>query len=373
MKTVYYTFLATLFITYSCNAEEPELPFEEPKNEQTIRELVDEVFPEGNLIVGAACHEHFLGTQTEEILDREFSYVTPAGEFKQSYVHPEPGVWSWEKSDKWVNHCRVNNQVMRLHAPIGPQCSPWAKDDSRTAEELEQNLTEYVTAICKRYNNSTHVRWLDVVNETVYHTDGSWFGPDQGNETWNNPWTQIGFDESHELRPPLYIKKAFEIANEYGSNLKLIINQHGEMEPFIWDKIKKLVAYLRENNLRVDGLGWQAHVWLGWEKQPGNLEKLAELIDWCHENDLEFHITEFNVWLKQEDLNKLNAQAETFYEITKTVAEKQQTGFVGINFWHIRGVETINKDRDGCLWAEDYQPKEAYFKIKEALCEASSE
>ena len=168
-----------------------------------------------------------MGTRTETILDSEFGYVTPANDFKQSYVHPEPGVWKWEKSDTWLNHCRENNQVMRLHAPISPQCSPWAKDDSRTAGELEQNLEEYMTAICQRYNDSSQVKWLDVVNETVYHTDGSWFGPKPGNDSWENPWPKIGYDETSELRPPLYIKKAFEIANEYGTNLKLIINQHG--------------------------------------------------------------------------------------------------------------------------------------------------
>ncbi|HKJ80179.1 MAG TPA: endo-1,4-beta-xylanase, partial [Prolixibacteraceae bacterium] len=347
-----------------------ELPSEEVP---PIRELVEQCYPENNLVVGAACHAHYLGTQTEEILNREFSYVTPANDFKQSYIHPEPGKWNWERSDKWVNHCRENDQLLRLHAPISPQCSQWAKDDSRTPEELEQNLTEYMTMLCKRYNDSSHVKWLDVVNETVFHADGRWFGPEDGSDNWNNPWPRIGFDEAHELRPPLYIKKAFEIANEHGSNFKLIINQHGGMEPFIWDKIKSLVGYLRENNLRVDGIGWQAHIWMGWEKEAGNLERLSELIDWCHQNDLEFHITEFNVWLKPGDLDKLKEQANTFYAITKLAAEKQKNGFVGINYWHIRGIETQNKDRDGGPWAENYEPKEAYFRIKEALCEASPE
>ena len=347
-----------------------ELPSEEVP---PIRELVEQCYPENNLVVGAACHAHYLGTQTEEILNREFSYVTPANDFKQSYIHPEPGKWNWERSDKWVNHCRENDQLLRLHAPISPQCSQWAKDDSRTPEELEQNLTEYMTMLCKRYNDSSHVKWLDVVNETVFHADGRWFGPEDGSDNWNNPWPRIGFDEAHELRPPLYIKKAFEIANEHGSNFKLIINQHGGMEPFIWDKIKSLVGYLRENNLRVDGIGWQAHIWMGWEKEAGNLERLSELIDWCHQNDLEFHITEFNVWLKPGDLDKLKEQANTFYAITKLAAEKQKNGFVGINYWHIRGIETQNKDRDGGPWAENYEPKEAYFRIKEAICEASPE
>lgn len=344
--------------------------FADESIETPIRELVESCYPDTGLMVGSACHEFYLGTQTEEILDREFHYVTPANDFKQGYIHPEPGVWNWERSDKWVQHCRENKQVIRMHAPISPQCSEWAKTDSRTAEELEQNMTEFMTELCKRYNDTTHIKWLDVVNETV-STDGTWFGPKEGTDKWENPWPKIGFDESHPLRPPLYIKKAFEIANQYGGKLKLIINQHGGMEDAMWNKIKQLVAYLRENNLRVDGIGWQAHIWMGWEKIPGNMEKLSALIDWCHENGLEFHITEFNVWLKPEDMEKKADQADTFYEITRLVASKHKTGFVGINFWHIRGVETQNKDRDGGPWAENYEPKEAVFRIKDAICQAS--
>ncbi len=335
-----------------------------------LRQLVEDCYSGGNLVVGSACHYYLLGTKTEEILDTEFSYVTPANSFKQSYVHPEPGVWKWAKSDTWVKHCRINNQVLRMHAPISPQCSKWAKDDSRTAAELEQNLTEYMTALCKRYNDTTHIKWLDVVNETV-SSDGTWFGPKAGTDKWENPWTIIGFDESSEIRPPLYIKKAFEIANENAPDLKLIINQHGGFEAVVWGKIKKLVAYLRENNLRVDGIGWQAHLWMGWEKNPDNLQRLSDFIDWCHANNLEFHITEFNVWLKNEDMDKHAEQARTFYEVTKLAASKQKTGVIAINYWHIRGVETANKDRDGCPWGEDYQPKEAYFRIRDALCESS--
>lgn len=338
--------------------------------ENPIRNLVESCYPDGNFVFGSACHEFNLGTQTEEILDREFSYITPANDFKQSYIHPEPGVWNWERSDKWVKHCRENNQVIRMHAPISPQCSEWAKTDTRTPAELEQNLTEYMTELCKRYSDTTHIKWLDVVNETV-STDGTWFGPKEGTEKWENPWPIIGYDDSHPLNPPIYIKKAFEIATKNRGHLQLIINQHGGMEDAMWDKIKALVSYLRENNLRVDGIGWQAHIWLGWEKEVGNMEKLEKLIDWCHSNQLEFHITEFNVWLKPEDLNKTEEQANTFYEITKLAAEKSKNGFVGVNIWHIRGVETQNKDRDGGPWAENYEPKESAFRIKDAICQAS--
>ena len=73
------------------------------------------------------------------------------------------------------------------------------------------------------------------------------------------------------------------------------------MSPKLWDKIFALVDYLREHKgLRVDGIGWQAHVDLAWEKTGDNLTDLANLIDRAHAKNLSFHITENNVWLKRK-------------------------------------------------------------------------
>ncbi|MCD6354569.1 MAG: endo-1,4-beta-xylanase [Prolixibacteraceae bacterium] len=352
-----------------CNASEvePETDIVPDEKEQTIRELVADVFPDGNVFIGAACHQSLIGTKSYEILNREFSYVTPANDFKQSYIHPEPGKYQYEKSDEWVQSCKNNKQVIRMHAPISPQCSKWAKEDNRTAEELQTMLEEYITALCAKYNGTSNIRWMDVVNETIDKTTGGWFGPKEGTDKWENPWPKIGFDETNPLRSPLYIKQAFTLANRYAPNIKQIINQHGALEEATWNKMKVLVAYLRENNLRVDGLGWQAHIELGWEKIPGNIERLGEIVRWCISNNLEFHITEFNVWLKEGNENKLTEQAATFKAITKTVLDNRGAGMVGINFWHIRAKDTQNKNWDGCLYNNDYQPKPAYFEIKELL------
>ena len=368
MKNTFLLLFLFFMANTGCNPsetfEEPEEPIEETK---TIRELVAEVFPEGNVFIGSACHHSLFGTESYEILNREFSYVTPANDFKQSYIHPEPGKYQYEKSDDWVQFCKKNNQVIRMHAPISPQCSPWVKEDNRTAEELETMLEEYMKALCIKYNGISNILWLDVVNETIDKTTGDWFGPKPGTDKWENPWPKIGFDESHTLRPPLYIKQAFTLANQYAPDIKQIINQHGALEEVGWDKMKSLVAYLRENNLRVNGLGWQAHVDLGWDKIPGNIERLGEIIRWCHANDLEFHITEFNVFLRKGDELKYNEQAATFKAIAKVVLDNSKTGVVGINFWHIRGNDTANKDLDGCLFDDNYNPKPAYYEIKELI------
>lgn len=227
-----------------------------------LKDIVAEKYPEGNLLIGGTTGSWALGKSTGIILDREFSYVTPENEFKQRIIHPDnTNTWNWEAADLWIDHVAHTGQILRIHAPIGPQCSKWAQEDERTAEELEQNLRDFMKAICQRYNGKTGFRYLDVVNETV-STEGLWFGPKPG-FGWENPWTKIGSDDDKN-QTPLYLKYAFEIATEYAPDLKLIYNQHADyIFQLDWNLIKETVLYLRDQGLRVDDIGCQAHFNVG--------------------------------------------------------------------------------------------------------------
>lgn len=330
-----------------------------------LRELapIDGTSP---ILIGGTTNYPHLGTSAETILNREFQWVTPGNAFKQSGIHPEPGVWNWTKADQWIEHCAARDQIMRLHAPISPQCSAWAENDLRTGPELLQNLEEYVTAICQRYNGKPHVRWIDVVNETVSR-DGTWFGPREGTGRWENPWPRIGYDESVPLRPPLYIKRAFELASIHAPDMKLIYNQHAGMEQEMWDKVRATILYLREQGLRVDGVGWQAHVDAGFEKDPQNMKRLNELITWAHANDLGFHVTENTVWLYTGDEAEYAAQAETFGTIVRTLIEHAKTGVVTWNAWQMRESDTQRSEKKGTLFTAEGIPNPAYYAVQREL------
>lgn len=377
-----------------CQADAKELINEYPKEDITvianekdinlsIREIVTKYYKDKNFYIGSAAHQQQFGQISTEILDREFGYVTPSNDFKQTYIHPTFSSWRWERSDSWIQHCKENNQILRLHSPISPQTSKWVKEDNRTPQELSRMLDEYMIALCNRYGNESTVKWMDVVNETICtvfikdplgnQNAGDWFAPRAGTDKWENPWTPIGFDESTPLRVPLYINRAFELAEKYAPNVKKIINQHGDFEEVVWEKMKKLVNYLRnDKGHRVDGIGWQAHIDMGWEKIPGNLERLSSFIDWCHANNLEFHITEMNVWLKDENSNKEAEQAETFRVVTELLLSKIKSGVIGLNFWNIRDEDTGNPEWKGALWNSEGNPKPAYLEIKKALLKHAS-
>ena len=336
-----------------------------------LRDIVEKHRTFRGFYIGGTTGWEKLHNGNGTILAREFNYACPENDFKQVAIHPSPGKWNWSKADNWIKYCKKHDQLLRLHGPISPQASRWALDDARTAEELRKNLDEFMTELCKRYNGNPQVRWMDVVNETVLPS-GEWFGPKPGVEDWENPWPLLGFDETHPLRPPRYIKRAFEISNQHAPDILQIINQHGGMQDLMWEKVKALVPYLREQGLRVDGIGWQAHINVGWEKDSWNMRRLDELIDWCHENDLSFHITEMNVWLPSRNPD-YEAQADTFEAVFKALLDKRKSGEVTWNTWNLSDATAWiqNRHKKGCLFDENMEAKPAYYAIQKCLLRAA--
>lgn len=142
----------------------------------------------------------------------------------------------------------------------------------------------------------------------------------------------------------------------------------------MWAKVIATVNYLRSHGLRVDGIGWQAHVDVGWQKVPGNVEHLKQLIDWAHASDLSFHVTENNVWLrgKRKDYE---SQAATFAAILRVLLSKRESGEVGWNVWNLSDADSWieHQDLDGCIFDREYRPKPAYYALREVLEQAAKE
>lgn len=337
-----------------------------PSTDKTLREIVEENYISESIFIGGTTGSWAFGTPIGELLDKEFSYVTPENDYKHQHIRNNSEGWDWEEADLWEQHILDHHQILRMHCPIGPQCSTWAMEDNRTGEELEQELILFMQAVCERYNGKPNYLYMDVVNETV--VKGEWNEDKAGTDAWECPWIKIGQD-TDAFATPLYISLAFQIASQYAPDIKLIYNHHeAPSEKASWDLIKATITYLRNKGLRVDGIGWQAHVEVGVEQDGNNAQYLNELIGWAHQNQLEFHITEASVWLKNGRTNaQLQAQAETYKAILEMLLEMRSGGVVAWNTWHISDYYTWHSEWFPSLFDESFKPKPAYFGINEVL------
>lgn len=186
------------------------------------------------------------------------------------------------------------------------------------------------------------------------------------------PWIKIGRDTDAK-KTPLYIRYAFEIANAYAPRLKLIFNHHEDPNSVSsWNMIKATIGYLRDLGLRVDGIGWQAHVNNGWASTT-NLNRLRDLIDWAHANALEFHVTEASVWIDGAQTEaSFQTQATTYSKIVEVLLEKRFTGTVGWNTWHIDDGHGWQPEKAPSLFDKSYAAKPAYYAIQQLLENAST-
>ena len=142
------------------------------------------------------------------------------------------------------------------------------------------------------------------------------------------------------------------------------------MEKVMWFKVLETIEYLRNRGLRVDGLGWQAHL-RGKGLNKEDLDFLSLLIDWAHKNDMGFHVTELNFWLRNENPNSIetsNIQTLSYVNILNTLISKKENGILTLNHWGLN-------DRPGkgnfpkyiLSIYENGKPKQALYALKKAL------
>ena len=335
-------------------------------------ENISVFFEEKNrLKIGATLNYHQLGTKKENLFLNDFNFLTPANAAKQARLHPRPGIWQWDRIENFLQFAKNNDLIVRIHGPVSPQASKWAKEDHRTAAELENVMVNFMTQTAKRYNEESNVKYMDVVNETIL-PNGKWFGPRKGTHLWENPWLKMGLDENGY---PNYIVRAFEIATANAPNVKLVYNQNGGMQSAMWERLKETVLYLRSKGLRVDGIGWQGHLNLSRstlqfiENSDHALNELSKLIDWAHANNLDFHVTELDY--RVNDMTNLSEelefQAELYEKIVKVLQSKVNSGIVTLNLWDIG--ERLKKPSTffQSIYDKDLNPTPAYQIIKKAL------
>lgn len=315
---------------------------------ETLRTLAEKL---GIYIGYASINDFWRITDSDkymEVAKREFNILTPENQMKWDSIHPEETRYNFEPAERHVRFALENGMVVHGHTLVWhQQLPPWVSGKS-TKEELLKVLEDHIKTVVGHFKG--RVKIWDVVNEAVSdagtYRDSIWY----------------------KIIGPEYIEKAFIWAHEADPDAILIYNDYNieTINPksnFVYNMVKEM----KEKGIPIHGVGFQMHIdynGLNYESFRQNLKRFADL-------GLKLYITEMDVRVPQnatpKDFEKQAEVCRKIFEIcldNPAVEAIQFWGFTDKYSW----VPGFFKGWDHALiFDRDYNPKPAYFAIKEVL------
>lgn len=335
--------------------------------------------------MGVGIRDHvFEHPQDWPLLTSQFGYVTPENCMKPAAVQPEPGQWSFETPDRFVDFARSKNLNVVGH------CLVWAKDDRTPAwfgldgtqpasrEVLLARMKTYIDAVAGRYRGK--IAMWDVVNEAL--DDGDKYLRD-------SCWSRACGEE--------FIAKAFVYAHAADPDALLIYNDYNNELDGKREKMIRLIESLRAQQVPLHAIGLQGH----YELDSVPFEALEKTLEAMRGMGMKVVISELDIdviprgrwWADngagRETLAKYNPyadgcppeilqrQAEQYARLFRLFKKYPDT-ILRISFWNLH---------DGQSWLNDFPwkrvnhpllfdrrsaPKPAYEAVMRELTTATS-
>jgi endo-1,4-beta-xylanase len=213
-----------------------------------------------------------------------FGMITTENVLKWQFIHPQPLVYDFKEADALVDIARKNKLRVQGHTLVFGEANPkWVQDlpTATTADKdnVKQVMTDHITKTVTHFGNRI-MAW-DVVNEPLAAeiTDGDIFRKHK----W---YDAMGED---------YIATALTTARAANPKAKLYINDYGlEADGERWDAMLALVKKLKAQNVPLDGIGFESHVYeAGDEIDPivlrRHIQALNKLGVTSHVSEMDVH------------------------------------------------------------------------------------
>lgn len=285
-----------------------------------------------------------------ETLASAFNLVTPENALKFGPLRPTPDTFSFGEADAIVAFAQEQRMEVRGHTLLWHKMNPsWLKPENFTRGELAAVLERHIKRVVTHYKGV--IRTWDVVNEAIGGTG----------TLRPSPWLEgLG---------PEYVTQAFRWAHEADPGARLFYNDYGA--DGLNRKSDAIHAFLEElvaENVPIHGVGLQMHVTLGSEPAKkdvaANMARFAEL-------GLEVQVTEMDVACIGRPTRKmLRRQARVYEEMLEAVLGcDSATAFIvwGLTDAHSWIPYTFPGKGWPLLFDEEYQPKPAYWAVRDAL------
>jgi endo-1,4-beta-xylanase len=302
-------------------------------------------------LIGSAVNTTVLASSPAyaAVLASQFSTVTPENVMKWQLVEPERGAFDYAAADRLVVFAEAHAQVVRGHTLVWHNQLPrWVTDSGFSAEDLAAVLQEHITQEMDHFRGRIYA-W-DVINE-----------PFNDNGTWRDSIWYRGMG-------PQYIAQALQWARAADPDARLYINDYNtEAIGPKSDAMYTLVQDLLARQVPIDGVGFQAHLSTQYAfpaNFSANLQRFADL-------GLDVAVTEADVRMPLPATEtKLGKQAEYYRQLLQSCLSVDRCasfsiwGFTDAHSW----VPTAFVGQGAATpYAEDMQPKPAYFALRDAL------
>ncbi|MBC6368854.1 endo-1,4-beta-xylanase [Algoriphagus sp. AK58] len=212
----------------------------------------------------------------DSLLTLHFNSITSENGLKWGPVHPKSNEYNFEFGDAFVAIGERMGAFIVGHTLVWHQQTPaWVFQDGEgkflSRQDLVFRMEEHISEVVGRYKGRIH-GW-DVVNE-AFEDDGTW-----RKTHW---YSLIGED---------YIKIAFEKAHEIDPEAALYYNDYNVWKPEKRKAILAMATQLRNQGVRIDGIGMQGHYRLN----TPSLEQIEQAILDIHEAGFQVHVTELDI------------------------------------------------------------------------------
>ena len=358
------TLLMLLLCSANVNAQGPR--FGQPEMPGGMKDSYKDYFA-----IGVAVNQRNVSNPDQiALIKKEFNSITAENDMKPGEIHPQEGVWNFERADKIANFCRENGIKLRGHCLCWhSQFADWMFTDKKgkpvKKEVFYERLREHIHTVVNRYKDIVYA-W-DVVNEAMADDGRSWPGREQ------SPYRQ---SRHFQLCGDEFIAKAFQFAREADPNALLFYNDYSCVDEGKRERIYNMVKKMKDAGVPIDGIGMQGHYNIYFPSE----EQLEKAIVRFKELVNHIHITELDLRMNQEMGGQLQGfsrgeakpvpgymntlQTDQYARLFK-VFRKHKDVIDCVTFWNLG-------DRDSWLgvnnhplpFDENYRPKACYRAIR---------
>ena len=319
-----------------------------PDPDATLRELAEKA----DILIGSGSVKasestadgrepnYLAGQEYREVLSSQFNSVSPENEFKWNMVQPQEGVFDFAGLDRLVAFAEEHDMEVKAHSGISRAFNPDYLVAKTDPAEFRAAMVEHFETIMQRYTGKMD-RW-DVVTEALTTFGGS------------------GLEHNlfYERLGPDYVAEAFRIAHEADPTATLFINENlVEFYPGKRQELYDLVSGLVADGVPIDGVALQMHeTFVG--PAPG---VLTDIVNSYTALGLKVSIAELDVHTYDPI-----SQAQVYGDV---MAEALAAGITDISFWGFtdRYLYTWLPGAKPTMFDEEYNPKPAYFAVRDAL------